>query len=212
MRHMQTNIHIINHPIISDKLARMRSANTPCPEFKRLAHEVSLFLGYEASRNTALRDAKTKTPLEETDVKRIGENVCIVPILRAGMGMLDAMLAIFPEARVGHLGMYRDHKTLQPVEYYCNLPEDLSKTTVYIIDPMLATGGSAVAAVDAVKKRGAKRIKSVNIFGAPAGLDALSNTHPDVEIYLGALDRCLNENGYILPGVGDAGDRIFGTL
>lgn len=209
---MQTNINIINHPIISDKLARMRSANTPCPEFKRLAHEVSLFLGYEASRNTALRDAKTKTPLEETDVKRIGENVCIVPILRAGMGMLDAMLAIFPEARVGHLGMYRDHKTLQPVEYYCNLPEDLSKTTVYIIDPMLATGGSAVAAVDAVKKRSAKRIKSVNIFGAPAGLDALSNTHPDVEIYLGALDRCLNENGYILPGVGDAGDRIFGTF
>ena len=128
------------------------------------------------------------------------------------MGMLDAMLAIFPEARVGHLGMYRDHKTLQPVEYYCNLPEDLSKTTVYIIDPMLATGGSAVAAVDAVKKRGAKRIKSVNIFGAPAGLEALSKAHPDVEIYLGALDRCLNENGYILPGVGDAGDRIFGTL
>lgn len=212
MRSMQNHIHVVNHPIVSDRLARMRSADTPCPDFKRLVHEVSLFIGYEASRDTALRDAKTKTPLEETDVKRIGEDVCIVPILRAGMGMLDAMLAIFPEARVGHLGMYRDHKTLQPVEYYCNLPEDLSTTSVYIIDPMLATGGSAVAAVDAVKKRGAKRIKSVNIFGAPAGLEALSKAHPDVEIYLGALDRCLNENGYILPGVGDAGDRIFGTL
>lgn len=212
MSHMRANIHIINHPIISDKLARMHDADTPYPEFKRLAHEVSLFLGYEASRNTALKDAQTQTPLERTDVKRIGEDVCIVPILRAGMGMLDAMLAIFPEARVGHLGMYRDHETLKPVEYYCNLPENLSKTTVYIIDPMLATGGSAIWAVDAVKKRGAKRIKSVNIFGAPAGLEALSKAHPDVEIYLGALDRCLNENGYILPGVGDAGDRIFGTL
>ena len=210
---MNADVTVFDHPLITHKISLMRDENTSSKQFRELVEEIAMLMAYEVFRDLPLKTVKIRTPVAEADVKVLScKDVAVVPILRAGLGMTSGILHLFPTAKVGHVGLYRDHETLKPVEYYRNLPENLSKTTVYIIDPMLATGGSAIWAVDAVKKRGAKRIKSVNIFGAPAGLEALSKAHPDVEIYLGALDRCLNENGYILPGVGDAGDRIFGTL
>ena len=208
---MRANIHIINHPIISDKLARMRDADTPCPEFKRLAHEVSLFLGYEASRNTDLKDAQTQTPLERTDVKRIGEDVCIVPILRAGLGMVEGILDLVPTAKVGHIGLYRDPDTHEPHEYYCKLPSPIEERTIVVTDPMLATGGSACDAIKLIRQHGGRKIKFMCIIAAPEGLERLARTYPDIQIYVGQLDRELNADAYICPGLGDAGDRIFGT-
>lgn len=205
-------IFIFDHPLIQHKLSILRSEATPTKQFRELISEIALLMCYEATRDLKLKEIEVKTPMETATMNMLsGEDVAVVPILRAGLGMVEGVLKLFPSAKVGHIGMARDHETHKPVEYYCNMPEGLDKRDVFIIDPMLATGGSAIDAVDAIKKRGAKKIKFMCIIAAPEGIDALSKAHPDVEIYCAAKDRCLDENAYILPGLGDAGDRIFGT-
>ncbi len=207
-----SKVYVMDHPLIQHKITMLRSETTTTKDFRELANEIALLMGYEATKDLDLDDVKVKTPITETTGKTISKQVALVPILRAGLGMVDALMSLIPAAKVGHVGLYRDPQTHEPVEYYCKLPTDIEQRQVLVLDPMLATGGSAVAAIDFIKKRGAKRIKLMNIIGAPEGVEAVQKAHPDVDIYIGALDEKLNENCYIVPGLGDAGDRLFGTL
>ena len=203
---------VFDHPLIQHKVSMMRDKNTTSKEFRDLAREVAMLMAFEVTRDLPTQEVDIETPICPTTVKMLkGLDVAIVPILRAGLGFVDGMLEIIPNAKVGHVGLYRDPDTHEPVEYYCKLPEDIDKRKVIIVDPMLATGGSAIAAVDFVKKRGAKDISLMFLIAAPEGIEALTAAHPDVDIYIAAKDDHLNENAYIVPGLGDAGDRIFGT-
>lgn len=205
-------IMVFDHPLIQHKVAMMRDKNTTSKEFRDLAREVAMLMAYEVTRDLPTKDVDIETPICPTTVKMLaGMDVAIVPILRAGLGFVDGMLEIIPNAKVGHVGLYRDPETKEPVEYYCKLPEDIDKRRVIIVDPMLATGGSAAAACDFVKARGAKDISFMCLIAAPEGIGVLSAAHPDVNIFIAAKDDRLNENAYIVPGLGDAGDRIFGT-
>jgi len=207
-----SKLFVMDHPLIAHKISMLRDENTSVKDFRELINEIALLMGYEATKDLSLKKKRVKTPLVETEGFEVEKQVALVPILRAGLGMVDALMSLIPAAKVGHIGLYRDHETLQPVEYYCKLPTDIGDRQVLVLDPMLATGGSAAAAIDFVKARGAKKIKLMCIIGAPEGVAVVQKAHPDVDIYVAALDECLNENGYILPGLGDAGDRIFGTL
>ena len=205
-------VFIADHPLIQHKLSILRDERTGTKEFRALIGEITMLLCYEATRDLSLEAKKVKTPVDYADTKVIaGKKLAFVPILRAGTGMLDAALELVPSAKVGHIGLYRDPETLKPVTYYCKLPADISEREVFVIDPMLATGGSAIDAVDKIKEFKPKSIKFMGIIAAPEGLKALSEAHPDVDIFVSALDSHLNEHGYIVPGLGDAGDRIFGT-
>ena len=205
-------VMVFDHPLIQHKVSLMRDKNTASKEFRDLAREVAMLMAYEVTRDLPTEDVNIETPICSTTVKMLaGKKLAIIPILRAGLGFVDGMLEIIPSAKVGHVGLYRDPETHEPVEYYCKLPEDIDKRKVIIVDPMLATGGSAIAAVDFVKSRGAKDISLMFLIAAPEGIEALTSKHPDVDIYIAAKDECLNENAYIVPGLGDAGDRIFGT-
>ena len=205
-------IMVFDHPLIQHKVSMMRDKNTTSKEFRDLAREVAMLMAFEVTRDLPTKDVEIETPICPTTVKMLaGKDVAIIPILRAGLGFVDGMLEIIPNAKIGHVGLYRDPVTHEPVEYYCKLPEDIDKRRVIIVDPMLATGGSAVAACDFVKSKGAKDISLMFLIAAPEGIDALTKAHPDVDIYIAAKDEKLNENAYIVPGRGDAGDRIFGT-
>ena len=206
------NITICEHPLLKHKVTLLRSKDTGTNEFRKIVEEISMLVGYEALRNLELKEVEMETPLEKAMCPVIaGKKHAIIPILRAGLGMVEGLLNLMPVAKVGHIGLYRDEKTFEPHEYYCKLPQALSERKIFVTDPMLATGGSAIAAIDFVKKYGGKDITFLCILAAPEGLDKLAEAHPDIQIYVGNLDRELNENAYILPGVGDAGDRIFGT-
>ena len=202
----------MNHPLIKVKVSMLRDKNTPVKQFRDLAYEISLLMGYEATKDLELSDYEVETPITKTTGKYIERQVALVPILRAGLGMVDAMMSIIPAAKVGHVGLYRDPETLEPVEYYCKLPTDIEKRQVLVLDPMLATGGSSSAAIQFIKNRGANKIKLVCLIGAPEGIEKVMKDHPDVDIYVAAVDEKLNDHGYIVPGLGDAGDRLFGTL
>lgn len=204
-------LHLMNHPLITHKISMLRSKYTDILDFRRLVYEIALLIGCEATGDLPLVEYPVTTPVAETVGRKLAQPICLVPILRAGLGMVDALLDLFPAARVGHIGLYRDQKTLEPVEYYCKLPPDVAQCIVLVLDPMLATGGSAAAAISILKKRGAKNIKMLNLIGTPEGVAKVAEAHPDVDIYLGALDEKLSEQGYIIPGLGDAGDRTFGT-
>ena len=207
------NVTIFNHPLINHKIAILRDEKTSMKEFRELTEEITTLMTFECLREgVPMTEKEVKTPLEICTQKVVKDNaIAIVPILRAGLGMVNGIHVLFPSARVGHIGMYRNEETLQPCEYYCKLPDGIEDKLVLLVDPMLATGGSACDAIDSLKKRGCKQIKFMAIIGAPEGVSKVAETHPDVEIYVSTLDRCLNENGYILPGLGDAGDRLFGT-
>ena len=206
------NVFVFDHPLIKHKISILRDKNTGMKEFRELIEEITTLMTYESMRDIELVPVEVETPLERTTQYRVPEgSVVIVPILRAGLGMVNGVHKVFPTARVGHIGMYRDEETLQPQEYYCKLPEGIENKTVYVVDPMLATGGSACDAIAALKARGVKKCKLMSIIAAPVGLEKVALTHPDVQIYASTLDRCLNEHAYILPGLGDAGDRLFGT-
>lgn len=205
-------VYVFDHPLIQHKVSMMRDINTPVKEFRDLAREVSMLMGFEATRDLPLTEVEIETPICKTKANMLaGGDIAIVPILRAGLGFVDGMLELVPTAKVGHVGLYRDHDTHEPVEYYCKLPTDIDKRKVFVLDPMLATGGSAVAAVDFIKKRGATDIRFLCLIAAPEGIKALSDAHPDIDIYIAAKDDHLNEDAYIVPGLGDAGDRLFGT-
>ncbi len=207
-----SKVVIMDHPLIQHKLTFLRDENTGSLEFRNLVSEIAMLMCYEATRDLPLEEVDTKTPITVAKTKVIaGKKLAFVPILRAGLGMVDGVLALVPSARVGHIGLYRDPETLQPVEYYCKLPADIEEREVIVVDPMLATGGSAIDAITQIKKRVPQKIKFMCIIAAPEGLEALKSAHPDVDIYVGALDEKLNDHGYIVPGLGDAGDRIFGT-
>lgn len=207
-----STIMIMDHPLIQHKIGIMRDKNTSTKEFRALVSEIAMLIYYEASRNLPLADKEIETPLVKTTVKEIaGKKLCIVPILRAGMHMADGILTLTPNAKVGHIGLYRNEETLEPVEYFCKLPSDATEREIFVVDPMLATGGSAIAAIDLLKKRGIRKIRFLCLIAAPEGIARLQAAHPDVNIFIGAKDECLNEHGYILPGLGDAGDRIYGT-
>ena len=203
-------VEIVDHPLIQHKISLLRDRNTGTKEFRDLVSEIAMLLCYEATRDLPTEEVETPVALARTKVLA-GRKLALVPILRAGLGMVDGMLNLIPAAKVGHIGMYRNEETLEPVEYYCKLPNDINEREVFVLDPMLATGGSACDAIGQIKKRGAKHIKFIGLVAAPQGLKALHEAHPDVDIYVGALDEKLNDNGYIVPGLGDAGDRIFGT-
>ena len=206
------NFTVCDHPLIQHKLSILRGVDTGCKEFRELVSEIAMLVAYEATRDLPLEDVEIVTPLEKMTAKAIaGKKLAIIPILRAGLGMEPGILTLIPAAKVGHIGLYRDPETALPVTYYCKLPQDISERIAIIIDPMLATGGSAIAAIDLLKNAGVKNIKMMNIVAAPEGVDAVLSAHPDVQIYAAALDRELNSHSYILPGLGDAGDRIFGT-
>ncbi len=203
---------IFDHPLIQHKLSILRDVNTPSKEFRILIGEIAMLMTYEATRDLPLVDAEIETPITKMTAKKLaGKKLAIVPILRAGLGMVDGVLNMIPSARVGHIGLYRDPETLEPVEYYCKLPADIEEREVLVVDPMLATGGSAIDAISQIKKREPGHIKFMCTIAAPEGLEALQKAHPDVDIYCAALDEKLNDHGYIVPGLGDAGDRIFGT-
>ena len=207
-----SNITVTNHPLIQHKLSILRDKNTGSKEFRALISEIAMLMCYEATRDLELSEVEIETPVAMAKVKKLsGKKLAIVPILRAGLGMVDGVTALIPSARVGHIGLYRDPESLQPVEYYCKLPHDIEERDVIVVDPMCATGGSAIDAITQIKKRGPKNIKFMCTIAAPEGLKALASAHPDVDIYCAALDDHLNEHGYIVPGLGDAGDRIFGT-
>ncbi len=207
-----SNVMIMDHPLIHHKLGIMRRKTTSTKEFRDLVSEVAMLICYEATRKLPLTDIEIETPLVTTTVKEIaGKKLCIVPILRAGLHMADGILNLIPSAKVGHVGLYRNEETLEPVEYFCKLPSDAQEREIFVVDPMLATGGSAVAAIDILKKRGITKIHFLCLIAAPEGVERLTKAHPEVEIYIGNLDERLNEKGYILPGLGDAGDRIYGT-
>ena len=207
-----TNVHVLDHPLIQHKLAILRNKKTGVKEFREIVSEISGLMCYEATRNLPTEEVMVQTPVAMAKCHKLaGKKLAIIPILRAGLGMVDAMLDLIPSAKVGHIGLYRDPETHMPVEYYCKLPEDIGNRQVFLVDPMLATGGSAVAAINFLKERGCKSIIMMNIIGAPEGVEAVQAAHPDVDIYLAALDEKLNDHKYIIPGLGDAGDRIFGT-
>lgn len=209
---MADNLTVFDHPLIHHKLSILRQVETSSKQFRELVNEIATLMGYEVMRDLPLEEITIKTPIAETKTKVLaGKKLAIVPILRAGLGMVDGILALVPSARIGHIGLYRDPVTHEPHEYYCKLPTDIDNRLVIILDPMLATGGSAVAAVDFIKARGCNNIRFVSILAAPEGVKRLSEAHPDVRIYCGCVDEKLNENCYIVPGLGDAGDRIFGT-
>ena len=206
------NVHIMDHPLIHHKLAVLRSKETSVKEFRELVNEISGLMCYEATRNLPLKEVDVETPVATAKCKMLaGKKLAIVPILRAGLGMVDALVDLIPSAKIGHIGLYRDPATHEPVEYYCKLPEDIGNRVTFVVDPMLATGGSAVAAIDFLKKHGCKNIIMMNVIGCPEGIKRVQEAHPDVEMYLAACDERLNEHAYIVPGLGDAGDRIFGT-
>ena len=205
-------VHVLDHPLIQHKLAILRDKNTGTKEFRSLISEIAGLMCYEATRNLPTEEVEVETPMMVAKCRMLaGKKLAIVPVLRAGLGMVDSMVDLIPSAKIGHIGLYRDPETHQPVEYYCKLPEDIESRQVYVVDPMLATGGSAVAAIDFLKARGCKNIIMMNIIGCPEGIKCVQEAHPDVEIYLAACDEKLNDHAYILPGLGDAGDRIFGT-
>ena len=207
-----SNVTIINHPLISHKVALLRNKDTNTKQFRELVEEISTLLTYEAFKDIPTVNVQVETPLEVTTQQMIAENsVVIVPILRAGLGMVNGVHTLFPTAKVGHIGMYRDEETCKPTEYYCKLPEGIQNKICIVLDPMLATGGSAIAAVDLLKNKGVKHIKCMHIISAPEGVAALHKAHPDIQIYCAVQDRQLNKDSYILPGLGDAGDRLFGT-
>lgn len=206
------NVYIMDHPLIQHKISRLRDKHTGTSEFRKIVEEIAILMGYEALRDLPLEEVKVETPIESCMTPVIsGRKLAVVPVLRAGLGMVNGITTLVPTAKIGHIGLYRDPETHKPHEYYCKLPESISERLVVMVDPMLATGGSAVAAVDFIKQRGGKNIKCLFIIAAPEGLKALQEAHPDVEIYVGHLDRELNKAAYICPGLGDAGDRIFGT-
>ena len=209
---MNNQVHVMDHPLILHKISMLRDKNTSVKDFRELAYEIALLMGYEATRDLELTEREVETPLAKTMGRFIDKQVALVPILRAGLGMVDALMSLIPAAKVGHIGLYRDHETLQPVEYYCKLPPDIAKRQVLVLDPMLATGGSSAAAIEFIKKRGAQRIKLMCIIASPEGVEVVTKAHPDVEVFCGIVDERLNEKGYIVPGLGDAGDRLFGTL
>ena len=205
-------VHVVNHPLVAHKMTILRDKNTPTKDFRELVSEIGMLLTYEATRDLPLEDRVVDTPICTTTAPTLrGKKFAVVPILRAGLGLVEGVLRMVPSARVGHIGLYRDEETLQPVSYFCKLPKDISERDILIVDPMLATGGSASAAIDFMKDYGCKHIKLMVLLAAPEGLARLEKDHPDVEIYCGAVDEKLNEKGYIVPGLGDAGDRIFGT-
>lgn len=205
-------VHILDHPLIQHKVTLIRDKNTSSKDFRELLQEITLLMGYEITRDLPLEDVEVETPITKTIGKRLaGKKMGIVPVLRAGLGMVEALLDLIPSARVGHIGLYRDPQTLKPVEYYCKLPSDIGERFFIVTDPMLATGGSASAAITLLKERGAKAIKLMCLVAAPQGVEVVQKEHPDVDIYVAVLDDHLNEKGYIVPGLGDAGDRIFGT-
>ena len=206
------NVIIMDHPLIQHKIGLIRRKETGTKDFRQTIGEIAMLICYEATRNLQLDDVEIETPICKTKVKALrGKKMAIVPILRAGLGMVDGMLEMIPAAKVGHIGLYRDPKTLKPVEYYCKLPADCAEREVFVVDPMLATGGSSVAAIQMLKDRGCRNIHFMCIIAAPEGVKAMREAHPDVDIYIGAMDEKLNDHGYIVPGLGDAGDRIFGT-
>ena len=206
------NVYIMDHPLIQHKLSILRDKNTGTNEFRKLTEEIAVLMGYEALRDLPLEDVEVETPIEKCKTPMIsGKKLAVVPILRAGLGMTNGILVLVPSAKVGHIGLYRDPKTHEPVEYYCKLPSPIELRTIVVTDPMLATGGSAVDAIKLIKEHGGKKIKFMCMIAAPEGVERLHKEHPDVQIYVGHVDRCLNENAYICPGLGDAGDRIFGT-
>ncbi|HAA6301996.1 TPA_asm: uracil phosphoribosyltransferase [Listeria monocytogenes] len=206
------NVHVINHPLVQHKLTIIRDKNTGTKAFRELVDEVATLMAYEITRDMELEDIQVETPLQTTTAKTLtGKKLGIVPILRAGLGMQDGILKLIPAAKVGHVGLYRDHDTLEPVEYFVKLPSDVEERLFIVVDPMLATGGSAIMAIDCLKKRGARNMKFMCLVAAPEGVKALQDAHPDVEIYVAGLDEKLDGNGYIRPGLGDAGDRLFGT-
>lgn len=206
------NVTYLNHPLITHKISRLRDKNTGTNEFRKLVEEIAMLEGYEALKDLPLENVEVETPIETCMTPMIaGRKLAIVPILRAGLGMVEGLVSLVPSAKIGHIGMYRDEETFEPHEYFCKLPSPIEERTIVVCDPMLATGGSAIDAISLIKKRGGKKIKFVCIIAAPEGVKKLSEAHPDVQIYVGNLDRCLNENAYICPGLGDAGDRIFGT-
>lgn len=203
---------IMDHPLIQHKIGVLRREETGTKDFRILISEIAMLMCYEATRDLELADVEIQTPICKTTVKELkGKKLAVIPILRAGLGMVDGMLTMIPAAKVGHIGLYRDPETLKPVEYYCKLPEDCAYREVFVVDPMLATGGSSIAAIQLLKDRGVKNIRFMCIIAAPEGIKAMQKAHPDVDIFVGALDDHLNEHGYIVPGLGDAGDRIFGT-
>ena len=205
-------VTVLDHPLIHHKLAVLRNKETSVKEFRELISEISGLMCYEATRNLPTEEVMVETPITTAKCRMLaGKKLAIVPILRAGLGMVDAMVDLIPSAKIGHIGLYRDPETHEPVEYYCKLPEDVGNRVVFVVDPMLATGGSAVAAIDFLKKHGCKQIVMMNIIGCPEGVQRVTEAHPDVDIYMAACDEKLNEHAYIIPGLGDAGDRIFGT-
>ena len=207
-----SQVTVFTHPLIQHKISKLRDENTGTNEFRKLIEEIAMLMGYEALRDLPLEDVKVKTPIEECMTPMLaGRKLAIVPILRAGLGMVNGILALVPSAKIGHIGLYRDEETHEPHEYYCKLPDPIEERTIVVVDPMLATGGSACAALDFIKQHGGKNIKFMSIIAAPEGLERLTKAHPDVQVYVGHLDRELNENAYICPGLGDAGDRLFGT-
>lgn len=211
-RRKMGKVYVFDHPLIQHKTALMRKTDTTVKEFRELAKEVAMLMGFEATRDLALEEVEIDTPICKTKMNMLkGEDIAIVPILRAGLGFVDGMLALVPNAKVGHIGLYRDPETHEPVEYYCKLPVDIEKRKIFVVDPMLATGGSAVAAIDFIKQRGGKDIVFMCLIAAPEGIEVLQNAHPDVDIYIAAKDEKLDDHAYIVPGLGDAGDRLYGT-
>ena len=209
---MNNNVTIFDHPLIQHKLSILRDKNTSSKDFRALVHEIAMLMCFEATRDLPLEDVEIETPICKTIAKKIsGKKLAVVPILRAGLGMVDAISELIPSVRIGHIGLYRDEETLKPVEYYCKLPKDIAERDVIVVDPMLATGGSAIDAVSQIKLRNPRSIRFMGIIAAPEGIEAFTQAHPDVHVYCAALDEKLNEVGYIVPGLGDAGDRIFGT-
>ena len=207
-----SKVVVMDHPLIQHKIGIIRRTETSSKEFREMIGEIAMLMCYEATRDLKLEDVEIETPICKTTVKELkGKKLAVVPILRAGLGMVDGMLEMIPAAKVGHIGLYRDPETAKPVEYYCKLPADCANREVFVVDPMLATGGSAIAAIQMLKDKGVKSIRFMCIIAAPEGVKALTDAHPDVDLYIGALDDHLNEHKYIVPGLGDAGDRIFGT-
>ena len=206
------NVYVLDHPLIQHKLAILRNENTGVKEFRELISEIAGLMCYEATRNLPTVEVEVQTPVAVAKCRMLaGKKLAIIPILRAGLGMVDSMVDMIPSAKIGHIGLYRDPETHLPVEYYCKLPEDIGNRQVFVVDPMLATGGSAIAAIDFLKQHGCKQIIMMNVIGCPEGVKAVQEAHPDVDLYLAAVDEKLNEHAYIIPGLGDAGDRIFGT-
>lgn len=207
-----SKVVVMDHPLIKHKIGLIRRKTTGTNEFRRIISEIAELICYEATRDLELKDVEIETPITKTVVQELkGRKLCVVPILRAGLGMVDGMLELIPAAKVGHIGLYRDPETLKPVEYYCKLPADIAERDIFVVDPMLATGGSSAAAIQMLKDKGCKHIHFMCIIAAPEGIEAVQKAHPDIDIFIGTVDERLNEDGYIVPGLGDAGDRIFGT-